>query len=84
MDGVCCTLLIVAMITASMSSGATPLRSIASRAASVARSRAETSAVARMRVMMPVRCWIHSSEESIGPAMSSFVTATEPRAAPTA
>ncbi len=40
-DGVCCTLEIVAMTTRSMSSGATPDFSIASRAASVARSIAE-------------------------------------------
>ena len=32
--------------------------------------------------MMPVRCWIHSSEESIGPTRSSFGTTRSPRAAP--
>ncbi len=41
------------------------------------------SAPARVRVMMPVRCWIHSSEESIGPTRSSLGTTRSPRAAPT-
>ena len=65
-----------------MQLGSTPELAIASRAASVARSMADVSATARVRVMMPVRWRIHSSLESIGPMRSSFGTAISPRAAP--
>ena len=57
------------------------LRSPPGRHPSPGRS-ARTSAPARVRVTMPVRCWIHSSDESIGPTRSSFGTTRSPRAAP--
>ena len=74
--------LMVATTTRSMSDALTPDFSMASRAASVARSSAETFSDARVRVMMPVRWRIHSSLESIGPTRSSLGTAISPRAAP--
>ena len=70
-------------MTASMSWPASPAFSRASWAASVVRSSSEVSRSARRRVTMPVRFWIHSSEELMGPAMSSLVTTRLPRAAPT-
>src|SRR4051794_2195838 len=82
MDGVCCTLETVATMTASISFGSTPDFAIASLDASVARSTARTSRLARVRVMMPVRWRIHSSEELIGPTRSSLGTTRSPRAAP--
>ena len=45
----------------SMSAGVSPARSIAFRAASVARSDVATPGSTMWRCLMPVRCWIHSS-----------------------
>jgi hypothetical protein len=73
---------IVATITRSIWSAGTPDFSIASFDASVARSMARMPAEARVRVLMPVRCWIHSSLESMGPMMSALGTTRSPRAAP--
>jgi hypothetical protein len=81
-DGVCFGFEIVATMTASMSAGSTPERSIASAAASADSSIAVVSAFARVRVTMPVRWRIHSSLESMGPTRSSLGTAFSPRAAP--
>ncbi len=67
---------------ASRVSSAMPERSIASFAAVRERSLTPTSALARVRVTMPVRWRIHSSEESIGPTRSSLGTTRSPRAAP--
>ena len=74
--------MIVEKITAPISEGLMPAFLIASLEASTAMSISETSLLARRRVMMPVRCLIHSSLESIGPAMSSLVTVRSPRDAP--
>ena len=81
-DGVCFGFEIVATMTASICAGSTPEREIASAAASADSSIAVVSAVARVRVTMPVRCLIHSSLESMGPTRSSLGTAFSPRAAP--
>ena len=64
----------VEMMIPPMSSGLSPAEAIASSAASSHISRTPTSLLARLRVTMPVRGRIHSSEELIGPAMSSLVT----------
>ena len=72
----------VEKITAPISEGLIPALEIASFEASTAMSIRERSLLARRRVMIPVRCLIHSSLESIGPAMSSLVTVRSPRAAP--
>ena len=79
---VCFGLLTVATMTRSMRAGSMPAFAIASAAASVARSIASVSAIARVRVMMPVRWRIHSSLESMGPISSSLGTLRSPRAAP--
>ena len=82
-DGVCTVLLMVETITAPSCEPSMPARSMASFAAVSARSTASLPSETRARVMMPVRCRIHSSEESMGPTSSSFGTRRSPRAAPT-
>ena len=72
----------VARMTASISLGSIPLAEMASFEASVAMSMSDWSSAARTLVITPVRCRIHSSDESIGPAISSLVTTSEPREAP--
>ena len=74
----------VAKITAPMSEGEIPDFLIASFDASTAMSKSDCSLSARALVTIPVRCLIHSSEESIGPATSSFVTVRWPLEAPSA
>src|SRR5699024_3251762 len=83
-DGVWYGKVMVETMIASRVSRSMPERSIASRAAVSARSLTPTSLLARMRVMIPVRWRIHSSEESIGPTRSSLGTTRSPRAAPEA
>src|SRR6185312_12216478 len=71
------------MMTAPSWDPSIPAWARAPRAAVSARSSSEVSPSARRRVTMPVRFWIHSSEESIHWQMSSLETTTSPRAAPT-
>jgi hypothetical protein len=57
-----------------IASGATPAFASAWVAAASAMSATDSSAAANRRSMMPVRSRIHSSEELIGPAITSLVT----------
>jgi hypothetical protein len=72
----------VEKITASISDGLIPALAMASLLASTAMSIKDLFLLARILVMIPVRCLIHSSDELIGPAMSSLVTVRSPRDAP--
>ena len=64
--------LTVATITQSICSGATPALSSASREASTLIIWMVSSGAAQRRVLMPERCWIHSSLESIASTTSAF------------
>src|SRR5690606_13457235 len=81
-DGVGTPKVTVAMMMPPTSEGLMPAFAIASDAASSDISRTPTSAPARWRVMMPVRCRIHSSDESIGPTRASLGTACSDRYPP--
>ena len=71
--------LTVATITQSICSGATPALSSAPRAASTLIIWMVSSGAAQRRVLMPDRCWIHSSLESIASTTSAFGTMREGR-----
>ena len=64
----------VETITAPTCDASSPARSSAWRARRSAMSTTDSSGAARKREMMPERSWIHWSEESIGPMISSFIT----------
>ena len=66
-------------MTAPSCEASMPAAASASRAACSDMSRTLTSSAARCRVLMPVRCWIHSSEDSIHWQTSSLVTTTSGR-----
>jgi hypothetical protein len=72
MAGVWSRWVTVATTTQSIWAGAMPARSIASRAAATDITWTVSSGVAQRRCLMPERCWIHSSLESIASTTSEF------------
>ena len=64
----------VEKMTRSMSSAETPAISIARSAALAPRSESVSPGASRCRLLMPVRCAIHSSEVSTTASRSAFVT----------
>src|SRR6476469_1941286 len=70
--GVCSMWLTVATTTQSIWRASMPALSRALREASTAISCTVSSGVAQRRCLMPERCWIHSSLESIASMMSAF------------
>ena len=75
MAGVWNMWLTVATITQSICRASTPARSSASREAATDMSWTVSSGVAQRRCLMPERCWIHSSLESIA-SMTSLLGIT--------
>ena len=72
--GVCRRWLTVATTTQSIWPGSRPARSMAIRDASTDIICTDSSGPAQRRVLMPERCWIHSSLESIASTTSEFGT----------
>jgi hypothetical protein len=66
-------------MTQSICSGAMPARSIAFREAATDIICTVSSGVANRRCLMPDRCWIHSSLESIASTMWAFGMTREGR-----
>ena len=72
--GVCSRWETVATITPSTWAASMPARSIAMREAATDIICTVSSSVAKRRLLMPERCWIHSSEESIASTISALGT----------
>ena len=77
--GVCSRCDTVATMTPSICSASMPARSIAVRAEATDIICTDSWSSAKRRVLIPERCWIHSSEESIASTMSALGT-TQARA----